>query len=65
MKPINKNQTILIHLMGEEFLGSGMGYFTGGVWAFAFYALKYESWCRMYAPAETFSLAATWFLESF
>ncbi len=52
---------LILYFMGEEFLGSGMGYFTGGIWALAFYALKYESWCRMYAPAETFSLAATWF----
>ena len=52
---------ILLYFMGEEFLGKKMGYFTGGIWAVSFYALKYESWCRMYAPAVTFSLAATWF----
>ena len=52
---------ILLYFLGEEFLGKRMGYFIGGIWAVSFYALKYESWCRMYAPAVTFSLAATWF----
>ena len=52
---------ILLYFFGEEFLGKRMGYFTGGIWACSFYALKYESWCRMYALAVTLSLLATWF----
>ncbi len=52
---------VMLYFLGEEFLGKGKGYFTGGLWAVSFYALEYESWCRMYALALTLSLLATWF----
>ncbi|MCL5054918.1 MAG: glycosyltransferase family 39 protein [Firmicutes bacterium] len=52
---------IVISFLGNELLNHRIGFLAGLIWAFSSVALKGETLCRMYAPAVTFSLLATYF----